>query len=220
MSTANTPCEAPLCARMSYAKGHCERHYRQLLRTASTREAARPQECAVPPCERRAVTRGWCHGHYLRWSRTGDVRADVPLTRPPRPRCKAGDCDREATHRGLCATHRWRSERRGNPEPEVPIRTPSGRGGLSHGYIKLPVREDERWLVAGATSALEHRLVLARSLARPLRPDESVHHRNGDRTDNRLDNLELWTRSSQPVRGPSTNSPGRTRSSGAMTVTR
>lgn len=38
---------------------------------------------------------------------------------------------------------------------------------------------------------LEHRLVLSRKLGRWLRPDERVHHVNGDRLDNRPENLEL-----------------------------
>lgn len=39
---------------------------------------------------------------------------------------------------------------------------------------------------------MEHRLVMEQQLGRKLRRDETVHHRNGKRADNRPRNLELW----------------------------
>jgi hypothetical protein len=56
--------------------------------------------------------------------------------------------------------------------PEYPKAT-KGNGRVKRGYV------------------LEHRLIMANHLGRVLRDDENIHHINGDKTDNRIDNLEL-----------------------------
>lgn len=72
--------------------------------------------------------------------------------------------------------------------------TPGATGIVRQGdYRAVLLREDDPMssmrMVSGYV--MEHRLVMARSLGRPLLPSETVHHINGDKLDNRLENLQL-----------------------------
>ena len=152
------------------------------------------KECSVDGCSRQAVSRGWCHGHYQRWIRLGDVMPDRPLGRQVNFACSVDGCDRDAYARQLCRTHYRRRLNTGDERAGVPVREVSGKGFLHHGYFVVPVPPSLRHLTNGESPTLQHRLVMAQMLGRPLFPDESVHHRNGDRLDNRPENLELWSR--------------------------
>jgi hypothetical protein len=186
-----TTCVEQDCERRAYARGWCGMHYKRWLRTGSAVRGERPTLCTVDGCDRQAKSRGWCHAHYQRWRHHGDVREHVPLRR--RQPCTVEDCDRPSYARDHCNTHYRRLLATGDARADEPIRVVTGEGSFSHGYWKVPVPEEDRWLVGGQTAVPEHRLVMARELGRPIREDEVVHHINGDRTDNRPENLELWS---------------------------
>lgn len=99
--------------------------------------------------------------------------------------------------KGYCAAHYKRVLVHGHPQAEIPIRRSDGKGHINHGYKVVSIPPEERHLSGGKTNMAEHRLVMATHLGRPLAADENVHHINGIRTDNRLENLELWS-TSQP----------------------
>jgi hypothetical protein len=52
------------------------------------------------------------------------------------------------------------------------------------GYYRVKV--NGKWI-------MEHRHVMSQILGRPLEEHERIHHKNGIRSDNRPENLELWT---------------------------
>lgn len=191
---AATLCSIEGCESSSYSRG-CEKHYRRALRNGGVQPGERyqPVLCKAEGCDRDAVTKGYCHGHYLRVRATGDPQAHRPL-RAAAKLCAVAGCDRTSHTSGYCKSHYRRIVMTGDPRADIPLR-PVGSGvSISHGYRWVMVPPEERHLTEGEARELEHRLVMARELGRPLRADESVHHVNGDRLDNRPENLELWSR--------------------------
>jgi hypothetical protein len=192
-------CAVDGCSEPATARGWCQMHYQRWRRSGTVRAAepkrgAAQRVCAVDGCERPVDARALCHGHYQRLLRTGDLQPAVPLARRKQPRvCTVLGCTRATHAQGLCRTHHKRLDRHGDVRAEIPVRLAEGQGWLSHGYRYVPVPATLRHLTNGEPSIAEHRLIMAIHLDRPLRRDEVVHHVNGVKTDNRIDNLELWT---------------------------
>ena len=191
-------CTVEGCEREAYGSvGFCEMHYRRVRKTGDPGPAGTVRDrgtCRVDGCEGAVDARELCHTHYQRLMRNKDVEEARPI-RGRNPTCTVDGCGRSVQTRGLCAAHYKRVLKHGHPQADIPIREVDGTGHLSHGYMQVNLPRGLRYLSGGRTKMAEHRLVMALHLGRALGSDEHVHHINGIRTDNRLENLELWTTS-------------------------
>lgn len=198
------------CTRPRSAEELCLGHVRQKRKgkelTPLKQYVKRDGTCPGPECSEPIHSGGYCSGHYWQAS---EGRELTPIVREPSLKgqpCIGKECTRKAlTRDGLCRTHyQYRLTDVATWDRPIPRKAPNGAGHLNvDGY---------RVITVNGRNMMEHRYLAEKGLKRPLYEHEEVHHRNGNRSDNRTKglfvmddrgrlrsgNLEIWS-TSQPA---------------------
>jgi len=182
-------CEIDGCENKHWASGCCTKHYSQY----------KARRCSLDGCNGRHKGLGYCEKHLERFRNYGDPLAGQRFrVKNVGKQCSVDGCSRAADALEMCSMHWKRAHKYGDPNKTL---NRIGRyadwqiEGRS-GYVQKWLPDDPNRSSSGYV--YEHRYVMSNHIGRPLRKGENVHHINGVRHDNRIENLELWV-TAQPA---------------------
>lgn len=196
---------------------HCNKPFPAYTKEQATRNKSCGKNCSAAltglgnsgpkPIEQRKLTKVQCAVCGVEV-----LRADSWLKRVAAPTCSK-QCN-GALRGQEWKKHASKGRSRWKPESEQALiermtgaTNPAWKGGLTYRnrkgayasqpirYVRCPVQ-----LLAMARKdgyVMEHRLLVAQAIGRPLTRAEAVHHVNHDATDNRLENLMLFATNGQ-----------------------
>lgn len=149
-------------------------------------------QCLVETCDRPGpFVRDLCSFHYRRLCQHNQEMIDLVPSYVLKF-CKKEDCDRPLSSNGLCDMHWKRWVKYGDADHRARAAKDQGDWVLQpNGYMRANRPSHPNSSRTGQIS--QHTYVMSKHLGRPLTPNESIHHKNGIRHDNRLENLELWS---------------------------
>lgn len=194
--TIKGKCRIDFCNELERTNGYCNIHYRRWLKHGDPLKTNKrygniltsPQSpnqvihCTFKDCKTTKIrAQLLCDKHYRL------------LKKQSRALCSIIDCNIQCDRsEKWCNKHYQRYLKHGDPT-KLLVRE-KGEGTItSEGYKVIYSKGHPNAKKDGRM--LEHRFIMSELLGRPLLDNENVHHKNGNKLDNRPENLELWVRS-------------------------
>ena len=181
------------CDKPYSAKGMCKSHYFRSAEVKMRKNARRRKGnftilcsiCRAPFQTNYKRSNNYCSNDCYRKSEP--LRTKERMADKNRPRCQVDGCERPMHVKGLCGAH-FQRKRHGISLKHPLQKKAKGRGEWSNGYGYVIMNTPHGLM-------MKHRYLMELKIGRKLLKCETVHHLNGVRDDNRIENLELWHKS-------------------------